>query len=184
MALSLAQSDALRSEVGSDVTTAERLAHFGQIDILILHQDACIARLLSERQQRIVTGVAHHGNAVWLGGYCLAELVGHHADVPAGEDVINRRTEISLGLFRTIKDNRGEQVASISASEETNVDSGSPTCRRSRKWRGVCSPLPPPGESHSSPRGASTQQCSSIEPARKCADTVEFPFRHDSLLRT
>src|SRR5579859_2193259 len=127
--------------------------------------------------------MTHHGNAVWLGGDCLAELVRHHADVPAGEDVINRRTEIRLGLFGAIEDDRGEQIARVSAGEETEVDSGSPGCRRSLKRRGVRTPLPPPGERHRRPRGARTQQCSSIQPARKCAHAVEFLFRHDSLLR-
>ena len=173
---------ALRSEVGADVPAAEWLADLGQIDVLILHQDAGVVRLLGQRQERIVARVAHHRDAVWLRGDCLAQLVGHLADVPARKDVVHRRRPgrpaACWAPLKTI--DAKASPALPPAKKRTLTPDPQPVCRCLQR-RGVGLPQPTPGERQRRAGGAGAKHCSSIEFCHSvCSGSRKNVFRSRS----
>ena len=78
----LSQRATLRTEIGANVPPTIRLADLGQVDVLILHQDAGVVRLLSKRHQGVIAGVAHHRDAVRLRRDRFTQLIRHLVHVP------------------------------------------------------------------------------------------------------
>ena len=133
-----AERVALLGLLGADIAAAELRHDLRHRHVLIHHLDAGLRGFLGERHDRGVAGMAHHRDAVRLDGDRLAQLLDHLLDVPAGEDVVDGRPEVVLGLLGAVVDDGAEGVALRAADEEAQVDALAPfvarigACRRRR----------------------------------------------------
>ena len=89
-----AERVALRRLLGADIAAAELRDDLRHRHVLVHHLDAGLRGLLGERHDRGVAGMAHHGDAVRLGGDRLAQLLHHLLRVPAREDVVDLRAGV------------------------------------------------------------------------------------------
>ena len=95
----LAEREARAVQVLADI--AEALGrvlgfHLRQSRVLARDDDAILHGVVDERIERLVARVAHHGDAVRLGGRGFLELLDHLLRIPVREDVVDLRAEIGL----------------------------------------------------------------------------------------
>ena len=115
------QGGALRLELRPDVAAPERRHDLRDRHVLVHHLDAILRGLLGQRHYRGIARMAHHRDAGRLGGHGFAKLLHHLLHRPTGEDVVDVRSDIGLGLLGAIVDDGAEGVALRPADEETQV---------------------------------------------------------------
>ena len=81
--------------------------------------------------------MAHHRDAVGMGGDRLAQLLRHLLVGPAGEDIIDLRAGVGRGLPRAVVDDRAEGVALRAADEEAQMHLAAPFVAQGRRLRGA-----------------------------------------------
>ena len=115
----------------------------GQLGVLAGDDDAVLLSLVDQGRKRLVAGMAHDGDAGRLGGGGFLELLDHLLGIPVGEDVLDVRAEVGLGLFGAVVHVVGKDAACRAAGEEGDLDiftpagraGGSLLCRRLRSSR-------------------------------------------------
>ena len=133
----LAERPALRVLLGADIATAELGGDFVHRHVLVHHLDASLGGFLGQRHDRRVAGVAHHGDAVGLGGNRFAQLLDHLLGAPAREHVVDLGAGILGGLDRAIVDDRGEGIAFRTAHKEADLDVAAPLVAQRFGLRGA-----------------------------------------------
>ena len=131
---------ALRLLLGADIAAADLVDRRGHGHVLIHHLDAGLGRFLGERHDRRLAGMAHHRDAVGLGGDRLAQLLHHLLVDPAGEDVIDLRAGVGRRLPGAVIDDRAEGVALGAADEEADMHLAAPFVAQRRRLRGALTP--------------------------------------------
>ena len=95
-----------------------------------------LRRLLGQRHDRGVARMAHHRDAVGLGGDRLAQLLHHLLDVPAGEDVVDLGARVGGRLLGAVVDDGAEGVAFGAADEEAELHVLAPVVAQRLRVRG------------------------------------------------
>ena len=85
-----------------------------------------LAACFGQGHDRVVARMAHHGDAVGLGGNRVAQLRGHLFRLPAGEDVFDGCADVGRHGLRALVDDGGEGVAGVTAGEEADLDAAGP----------------------------------------------------------
>ena len=130
-----AERMALRRLLRADIAAADLVDRRGHGHVLIHHLDAGLGRLLRERNDRRFAGMAHHRDAVGMGGDRLAQLLHHLLVDPAGEDIVDLRAGVGGSLLRAVIDDRAERVALGAADEEADMRLAAPFVAQGRGLR-------------------------------------------------